>query len=374
LLSLTLLMFLALASSAQIDTMQIRDLSNDWRMQSSDNRIIPLVNTESFSGHTLYIPVPLNEYRGNLLHIYSEEEVSLFADGKLLSIFSGDRWLPIDSLYRSHGDSVIYTLYNRPLHPFTIETKIYRLADSVTALRIRSEQVIIESNEAKGLKNVLVASMLVVLAFATIMYYYYPRLTVEFFKLSRAVSFRELDENLMKTRPLSIVNIFFYFLESMLAAWVLFLLVQYAEYDLRFRLFHFTGFWNGMFVWGKMVAVIFVLLLLKYMVVWSFRNLFRISGFLNNHFYNYIRLGLLIYLGMALILFVIVFTAGVNDPGFYRGWLVVLLVLFGLRMVFIFFKLMNESSHTILHLFSYLCATELIPLLLVLSWGLNQTM
>ncbi|MEJ2004214.1 MAG: DUF4271 domain-containing protein [Cyclobacteriaceae bacterium] len=374
LLSLTVLLLLALVSAAQTDTMRIRDLSADWRMLSSDEGIVPLVNSGSFSGYTLFVPVPLSQYRGNLLRLYSEDEVSLLANGQLLEIFSGSRWLSVDSLYEVYGDSVIYTLYNRPLHPFTIETDIYRLADSVTASRIRNQQVIIEGNTGAGLKNVLIASMLFILIFLTILYYYYPRLTAEFFKLRRAISFRELDENLMKTRPLSIVNISYYLLESMLAGWVLFLLIQYAEYDLRFRVFHFVGFWDGMFVWGKMVALIFVLLLLKYMVVWMFRNLFRISGFLNNHFYNYIRIGLLFYLAIALILFVTVFTTHVSDPDYYRGWLVVVLIMFALRSILIFFKLMNESSHTTLHLFSYLCATELIPLLIVLSWGINQTM
>jgi hypothetical protein len=373
LLVLTGMILMALISVAQTDTMRIRDLSAEWRMLSSDEGIIPLVNEESFSGHTLFVPVPLDDYRGNLLRLYSADEVSLLADGQLLDIFSGDRWLPIDSLYRVHGDSVIYTLYKRPLHPYAIETEIYRLADSLTAAQIRSEQVIIEGNEDSGLKNVLIASILIILLFGTILYYYYPRLALEFFRLRRAISFRELDENLMKTRPLSLVNIFFYFLESMLAAWVLFLLIQFADYDLRFRVFHFSGFWNGMFVWGRMVAVIFFLLFLKYFLVWSFRNLFRISGFLNNHFYNYIRLGLLFYLGMALLLFLSVFTLGISNPGYYGGWLIGLLILFGIRILLIFFKLMNESSHTILHLFSYLCATELIPLLLVLSWGINQT-
>ncbi len=373
LLVLTGMMLLVLVSAAQTDTMKIRDLSAEWRMLSSDEGIVPLVNTESFSGNTLFVPVPLGAFRGNLLRLYSSDKISLLADGQLLDIFSGDRWLSIDSLYNAHGDSVIYTLYNRPLHPYAIETEIYRLADSLTASQIRSEQVIIEGNEDSGLKNVLVASILITLAFGTILYYYYPRLSQEFFRLRRALSFRELDENLMKTRPLSIINISFYFLESMLAAWVIFLLIQYAEYDLRFRIFHFSGFWNGMFVWAQMVAAIFLLLFLKYFLVWSFRNLFRIRGFLNNHFYNYIRIGLLFYMVMALILFVSVFTIGVSNPGFYSGWLIVLLVMFGLRILLIFFKLMNESSHTILHLFSYLCATELIPLLLVLSWGINQT-
>jgi hypothetical protein len=369
LLWLIMILGMSLTAFSQTDTMQIRDISNDWRMLSSDEGIVPIVDMESFSGNSLYVPVPLSEYRGNLLRINSEEEISLLSEGDLLNIFTGDLWLEIDSLYNKHGDSVIYTLYNRPLHPYTIHTGIYRVTDSLTASRIRSEQVIIESNESSELRNVLIVSFVVIILFVAVLYFYYPRLTQEFFKLQRAVSFRELDENLMKTRPLSIINIFYYLLESMLSAWVLFVLIQYADYDLRFRFFHFSGFWNGLFIWVQMAGVIFVLLFLKYILVWMFIKLFRLSGFFVNHFYNYIRLGLLIYAFLALLIFAMVFTFGYTGVEFYRGWIIVLLVMIAARSVLIFFKLMNESSHTILHLFSYLCATELIPLLFIVSWG-----
>ncbi len=367
-------LFVGLPSRAQPDTMKIKDLSAEWRMRSSREGIIPLISIESFSGNTLFVPVRLAEYSGNLLRLYSQEEVSIFQGDKLLLIFQGEKWMPVDSLKKVYGDSVIYTLYNRRLNPYTISTEIYRVADAQTVREIRSEQVIIDAREKSVLRNVLIFSMIVILGFAAILYYYYPRMARDFFRFTRAVSFRELDENLMKTRPLSLVNIFFYALESLLAAWVLFVLFQYSGLHYRFNFMYFEGFTGGMFIWARLALVIFGLLLLKYILVRSFKGLFRISGFLNNHFYNYIRLGLLFYTFLALFLFVTVFTLHVVDPSFYRGLMITLLILFGLRAVFIYFKLMNESSHTILHLFSYLCATELIPLMIVLSWGINQTM
>ena len=359
--------------SAQTDTIPVRDLSPDWRMMSDREGIIPMIDPDGFSGNAIYIRVPLADYGSDLLRIYSGEQVSLFEGERLLAIFSGERWMRMDSLKTLYGDSVILTLYNRPIYPYTIETGIYRVADAATARTIRSEQVIIANRPPPDLRNVIILAIVIIFAFAAVLNFYYPRLTQEFFRFSRAVSFRELDENLMKTRPLSLVNIFYYVFESMLAAWVLFVLSQYSEIHLRYSFFHFTGFWDGMLVWLKLVTVIFILLILKYILVWSFKNLFSIRGFLNNHFYNYIRLGLLFYLVLAIILFIGVFTMNVVNPGFYNGLMITLLIFFGLRALLIFFKLMNESSHTILHLFSYLCATELLPVLLIFSWGINQT-
>lgn len=373
LLWLAACMMMWVTVSAQTDTIPVRDLSPEWRMMSDREGIIPMIDPDGFSGNAIYIRVPLADYGSDLLRIFSGEQVSLFEGDRLLAIFSGERWMRMDSLKTLYGDSVILTLYNRPIYPYTIETGIYRVADAATARTIRSEQVIIANRPPPDLRNVIILAIVIIFAFAAVLNFYYPRLTQEFFRFSRAVSFRELDENLMKTRPLSLVNIFYYVFESMLAAWVLFVLSQYSEIHLRYGFFHFTGFWDGMLVWLKLVTVIFILLILKYILVWSFKNLFSIRGFLNNHFYNYIRLGLLFYLVLAIILFIGVFTMNVVNPGFYNGLMITLLVFFGLRALLIFFKLMNESSHTILHLFSYLCATELLPVLLIFSWGINQT-
>ncbi len=72
------------------------------------------------------------------------------------------------------------------------------------------------------------------------------------------------------------------------------------------------------------------------------------------------------------LLFVSYFTFFKVDPGYYELMGYMLFGALVLRVIIIFFKLMNSSSHSVLHLFSYLCATELIPLIMVVSVGFNQ--
>ena len=52
---------------------------------------------------------------------------------------------------------------------------------------------------------------------------------------------------------------------------------------------------------------------------------------------------------------------------FYRIVVYVITGLFLVRMLVIFLKLMTAQGNTFLHLFSYLCATELIPFFLVIN-------
>jgi hypothetical protein len=158
----------------------------------------------------------------------------------------------------------------------------------------------------------------------------------------------------------------------LLGSWVIMVLLILTENPIGRSFFTFDSFLQGLWVWIRFATLIFVLLILKYILIWTFKELFRIKAFIHSHYYNYVRLGLLVYVLFAGILFVSYFTFFKVDPAYYRFLGYLLLSALILRVIILFFKLMNSSSHSVLHLFSYLCGTELIPLLIVVSVGFNQ--
>jgi hypothetical protein len=274
-----------------------------------------------------------------------------------------------DSLSRIMGGDVIFTLYDKELDPYKISTGIYAINGGTAQTPVK-----IEGRTGNVTRNVFIFTFFFILIYLALLYYLNPRSVQEFFWVTRAVSFRELDENLVKTRPLSSVNLSFYALLAFLVSWVITALLLLTENPLGRRFFSFDTFFEGLWVWFRFALFLFVLLILKYVLIWAFKELFRIKAFIHSHYYNFVRLGLLFYVFFAGLLFVSYFTFFKVDPGYYELLGYMLFGALALRVIIIFFKLMNSSSHSVLHLFSYLCATELIPLVIVLSWGINQTM
>lgn len=368
-LFLSLNFLVSFTSVAQSDTLLTQDLRETWRMKTGDG-IVPLVDLADFQGNMLFFTVDLSLHPGELLRIASKEDISIFHNDQLVGIVHGVRWLSVDSLQQVHGKGVTYTLYNSNLFPGTIETAMF----TPQGVQPLVDPISIEGRGTGVFRDVWIFTFFFIVAYLAVLYFLYPRSVREFFWITRAISFRELDENLIKTRPLSLVNITFYALLAFLAAWVIGILLILSQNPLASTYFDFNGFWMGVWVWFRFAVVIFILLLAKFILIWVLKELFKISAFINSHYYNYIRLGLLFYVLIAVIVFVSYFTLFKTSPEYYQSVGIVLLSTLILRVVILFFKLMNSSSYSVLHLFSYLCGTELIPLLLIVSVGFNRMM
>jgi hypothetical protein len=366
LLIFILLLSLVGYTRAQSDTLLVADLQPSWRM-ASDGQIVPMVDIENFQGRTLFIPLELQQYKGQVFRIYAENAVSLFHNDQWLDLLQGEHWYDIDSLISIFGERTVFTLYDKRLDPYKISSGIYSLSGSREDLPVS-----IDVRSGNVTRNVFIFTFFFMLVYLALLYYLNPRSVQEFFWVTRAISFRELDENLIKTRPLSSVNLSFYVLLALLGSWVIMVLLILTENPIGRSFFTFDSFLQGLWVWIRFAALIFVLLILKYILIWTFKELFRIKAFIHSHYYNYVRLGLLVYVLFAGILFVSYFTFFKVDPAYYQFLGYLLLSALILRVIILFFKLMNSSSHSVLHLFSYLCGTELIPLLIVVSVGFNQ--
>lgn len=350
------------------DTLQVKDLEEDWMMLREDYGLVPILDKKEFSGDVIHLPIDLDRYKNTLLNISADGRISLFIRDKLIDLLDGNKWYRIDSLREVYGDSVIMTFYQHHLDPYRLHTVLYREVDAALLRQMQAEQVIITPRKINALSDVLIVCLLIIAVYAAAVYAYYPRTMREFFQASRAFSLREVDENLMKTRPLSRVNLLFYLLLSMMGAWILVGLVQLSGMHLRQQLFQFDGFIGGLLVWVRLTLILGGFIFLKYVLVRTFKSLFSIPGFLNNHFYNYVRIGLLLYLAIIAGMLLTYFAIHVVSEAFYFNVLYLLAGLYFLRSLVIFFKLMNSSSYSILHLFSYLCATELVPLMLIIAF------
>ncbi len=356
-------------SAAPGDTLLlVKDLEEEWLVSAGEDGLVPVLDKKEFQGNILHIPVKAAAFGGTRLVITSTEDISLFMGSTLIDRIEGRVEYSLDSLEDLYGEQFILTLYREPLNPYRVSTGIYRDLEDEMVSRMRSEQVLIASREQNQLKDVMLVSLFILLSYLAALYYYYPKTTLEFLRVSRGFSLREVDENLMKTRPLSSVNLLFYLFYSMLGAWVVLMLAQLSGMHLRLTLFQFNDFWGGILTWAEVSLILMAIIFVKYILVSGFKTMFRIPGFLNNHYYNYIRIGLVLYMVVVALVLVTFVTLGVKTESFYYSLVFILSGLYFLRAGVIYFKLMNSAPYAILHLFSYLCATELMPFMLVVAF------
>jgi hypothetical protein len=194
-----------------------------------------------------------------------------------------------------------------------------------------------------------------------------PKLASDYFSVPGIFSTREIQDSQVYTRIGSSTNILFYAYCSMLLAYYLILI------------FHFTrdvfplanSFEGDNFVavagqWMKLSLMILFLVFIKIILVFGISYLFGLGEIAGIHFFNWVRLLLVIFGLLTLGLFVYFIWHG-QSVDVHATMLRLLGWIIGGWIILIFLKLSGSAGATMFHLFSYICATELIPFLFIIK-------
>lgn len=373
----TSLFFVISISSAfgESDTLLIKDLSQDWVFYDDKKQdFLPLVEKSEFEGSAIFFWLNLEDYANTSLHVSSwDQPVSLFVENKLLDIVEGSVLFPVNIIFdKFRTKRVKVTIYSSKLNPYKVNT---RLVDVVTeSVRpLSQENVIVLPRERAVFDNFFIAGCTIVLVFLAALFNFFPRVLADFYKFSKAINPREVEENLIKSRPLSQINLLFYLFISVLISLFIIGIINFGDFKYSLSFFRPDSLSDGLWKWLQTSLVLFLCIMVKLGLIHYFSKLYRVNNFLNTHFFNYMRLSavlaslsIVLLIGSRYIFFAL-------EPSHYSFILGIFYILMGVNILIIYLKLINSVSSKKIHLFSYLCGTEIVPFGIILSLGINQT-
>ncbi|MGC1243071.1 MAG: DUF4271 domain-containing protein [Chryseosolibacter sp.] len=359
--SISCLFLLHLSVFAQEKFTTFQDLRTEW-MTFEDGSYKPL-SALPFTGlNTIYFELDRGRFGGKLLLLESSEPYFLFVNGKVMAEYQGRVVLNIDSISG------------------VIHSPTYRMAirqDKINERDLRAEIVSLEplvsrEDENAGkpysfLRDFVVICGLTIILFFLLLVRLYPKLSADYFTLSRMLTAREADDGQTSARLTSSSNIQFYILCSLVIGLYL-LIILYnlpVDYALPIR-FHASGFWMIWVQWLKLSGFVFVALIAKLFIIFSLTRLFGFRGMARFHFFNWIRLLLVVFGAGTIVLFMYFISRG-DSPDTFVMFLSLVIVALIVWIIVAYFKLSARSGHSMFHLFSYLCATEIIPLLITVK-------
>jgi hypothetical protein len=220
---------------------------------------------------------------------------------------------------------------------------------------------------ANDFKDFATVTGLLLIIFFVVIIRAYPKLAADYFSVKRILSIREAEDNQSHARFALASNIAFYVFCSFLIALCLMIVIQHLP-DTYLIVQHFksTGFWNMLFQWFKLSAVVGLVLIGKIAVVFALSSLFGFRGIAGVHYFNWIRLLLVCMSALSVIIFIYFISRGLS-PEVYISLLTVFIILLVGWIIIVFLKLNNRTEHSMFHLFSYICATEVIPLIITIK-------
>ncbi len=334
----------------------IKDLKEDWKffLNSQYQDYDPAKNSR-----TIYFFVDANLFKGVSLRIESQKEFSVFIGGRLItSKKKGVIFYPLDSLS---------ALYSTPLN-FSI---MRQAVDISTRLVIkntsRTENENLVKRKAQYFLNFSIVASLLLLIFFVSLLRTNPKLTFDYLNFTKLFSVQEREENIMVIRITSSVNLLFYTFASLLTAFLLMIIFHFAYAELRLaNFFQVNSLKEGFFQWIKLAAIILLALFGKLTLIGMVSYLYRATEITALQFFNFIRL-LFFTFGVISLLVMFFFMGKVLNPAWYYNLFYVIACILIVWQIIIFLKLMTRVPFRIFHLFFYLCASELIPLVILIK-------
>lgn len=337
-----------------------KNLQPEW--QVFDNNAYRPFTVGDEGVHTIYIRFEPDHFKGDTLHITSINPFSLFIQGKLWVDQATFVNLTVDSLNKINSGPLWLAVHvDQGISARNLTTQLQTSLGAAVAANIAPL-----ARAKTHVKNFIVVAGVVLLAFFVLILRLNPRLTFYYFSVSRLFALRESDEGQF-TRVASSANILFYLFASMLIAYGLMVTAHQMEHPYALmRLLKEENFGMMVLRWLYTTAFVLTALFIKALVVRFFAVLFDIRDQSGFHFLAFVRVTLLI--GFLVVVFV---AGGYLIRGASAGWTAVfyaalLWFLLGWSIL-IFLKLLRRVNFSVFHLFSYLCATELIPFLVTIK-------
>jgi hypothetical protein len=337
----------------------VKDLRSEW-LQFDQGIYQPVPPQPGKNLHTIYFFVKASSFKGQYLSIKSTEDWNLFLNGMLIQ--SGQsRQMDIDSLAHIYADEMFFGV-NAPNAIGELRTEIVAPLHSTMEISTAAIQRRPTFFRDYGILACGALSIFVLILFRT-----NPQLALDYFSFAKIFSVQERNETQLASRITSSANLLFYLFCALLTGFFLSAVFYYSGSHFQVaKSIDISSLSSAFVAWLKLSLYILLLLASKLVIVLIFSSLFNFKETISFQFFNFLRFVLFTGICMGMATMVYFMFRGVQTV-FFEKVMVWALVLLSVGSVMVLIKLLARAPFSFLHLFSYLCASEIIPLVIIIK-------
>lgn len=357
---------LSFSNGGAQELLQERNLRLDWTFYKS--RVLPFLDSSGENPYAIHLLTSLDIGKKSYLSIDIPAGTSLFIDSKFIRHYpdAGTRVYSIDSLRSEIGlDSLYLTLYNDVGFDFPPRSSIgfmHSSFDTSTAVNP------VEARSQDQRKDYLKIIMLLVFTFFVVMYSMFPSELRDFYSLGDLFTFRFTDTYLTKFRNITKTQILVIIFQTALLASIMLIAIHYYHNPLDRSLFVRL---NPVWGWLIIFAITLIMVFLKYLLITIVSHLFGMHERINFYFIEYLRMAMIFYSLIFLALVFVVVNHFYSLQSLLNTLMIIVIIFNFLRFGILYLKFQRNISIKKIHLFSYLCSTELIPIVIGLNFFLK---
>jgi hypothetical protein len=334
-----------------------QDLTAEFKIYK-DEQYLPYAGQDDI--YTIYFFIDAEKFSGDYLHLITANKFAMFINGKLAAV-NGTRF-SIDSLSKTFGSSnLLVALHQRNVSTKSLQAKIE------TPTHLTTSVLTAEDKPLSFFRDFVVIASIFLLIMFIVVLNLNPKLASDYFSLRRIFNMREGDDNQIYMRITSSTNILFYIFCSLILGFYLMIVFHFISpaYTLSTYISS-ESFAGAVSQWMVLSLSILAIFFAKIILVYVTSTLFGSKELAGIHVFNWVRLLLIIFGSMSIVLFFYFILRGQSSV-FHTILLNLIAWCLVGWIVIIFLKLRSRSGYSMFHLFSYICATEIIPLLIIIT-------
>jgi hypothetical protein len=330
------------------------DLKPRWSFGSSDaNRFDPRSDRPPES---IFFHIDPALFADGRLVIAGAPVEAVWIDGVLASAYRG--WSgALDSL-RNTGEAIVcISVLFKPGQQDQVQTYVQQPGDSeVEQPRLNS-----------ALRDFVFTAVLILVILWSVLSWVQSKLAVDYVAFYKAFALHESEDRLQRSRMGGSGNLPFYLFTALVVSFLLLLAFHHSGESFAISGgFRVSGVGQGLLSWATLFTGVVIFIAGKLALVSLLGILFDVWEFSVVQFFSFVQ----ILLGVAvvgLLAMVLYFASHGANPAMYRSCILAVWVVLAVWMATLFIRLIRQKLGRPFYLFSYLCATEIIPLLITLG-------
>nr|PZN47076.1 MAG: hypothetical protein DIU61_19900 [Bacteroidota bacterium] len=335
-----------------------QDLTSEWTI-FDDGAYRPYERERDADEDIVYFTLDAASHRNAHVRISGRHVKAVFVNGKLVA--SGNVrnvMYDVDSLAdRFPGRVLHFGVYASHIYPENLNVSLVLPGVKPAA---GPEEIVRPRTYFRD----FVVSGIILLFILLIVVTQLTKVPIAFFFTRRVFAAQEGEEVQLYTRIASTTNILFYVFTSLVIAF--YLMILYRASGDRYVLGlanQAETYFGTVLKWGRLGSILLVAFCLKIGLVMLMSRTFGLGEYLGFQVVNWMRL-MLVSFGILTVAEVVYFLSGGMSGAVYAAFMWGFIVVLIAWVILFFTKVARRPGYSLFHIISYLCATEVLPLLI----------
>ncbi|WP_436514821.1 DUF4271 domain-containing protein [Ekhidna sp. To15] len=344
-----------LGAVGQQDTIVVTDYTKIMVGTDQKGEVFPVTSLDEIKQAGFFI----NGVPNGIMRICSSEDLFIWINGKLIDVIDDCNFYAPQTFFQFAESDTIYVSFSTKNSLAELKCELVIFED----LLVIRDQVSHPREVRDTFNEFVIIALLLLLSFLGVIVSTFPSRVS--YLVEKSFTLKASAYEFVNTSFFTGASIYVLIFYSLALAFTGVYLDSLLSYGLFEKPESLTGFFIS---WIQIASIIFLLFHLKWLVISVVAGLFRFRDLKNYQLFDFLNFNLVLLIPFLLFLVLDFILNDSSQSWITQGYMILFPIMLILFVLWFTLKFVNNSPRKKLSIISYLCATEIIPVIILLGW------